>query len=496
MSDGVNKNNITSGLFWSYAERILAQLVSLLVSIILARLLEPDHYGMISIVMIFITLCNAFVTGGFGNSLVQKKDADELDFNTMLICSIVVSFGLYAVLYIVAPFIADFYKMPLLAFVIRVLGIRIPISGVNSIQHAKVQKELKFKKFFYATLIGTVISAVVGIVFAYIGFGVWALVAQYLTNTIIDTIVLFITNRWNIKIEFSFTRAKGLLAYGWKVLVTTVVYTIEGDLRSLIIGKVFGSADLAFYDQGKKFPNLIVSNINSSISKVMFPVLSNNQDDMVRLKNMCRRAITIGIFLLSPLLIGLIAVADNFVKIVLTEKWLPCVPYLRILTIVFLVRPLTTTCQQAIMAIGRSDITLKIEIIINVLAIALLCVAVFGFESIILIAWGMVFTEMVSLLLFLYYSRKLIGYRHREQFQDLCPGLGLSTVMGVSVYLIGMIDINQILLLGVQVIIGAVIYILGALLLRLDAFDYLLRMVNDKKENFVCSWMINVMRRN
>ena len=354
-----NKQKVAGGLFWSYGERIMAQLVSLIVSIVLARLLDPENYGVISIVMIFITLCDAIVSGGFGNAIVQKKDADELDVNTMLCCSVAASFLLYIVIFLAAPAIADFYDMDIIRPILRVLGLRLLISGVNSIQRAWIQKRMLFRRFFISTSFGTVISAVVGISMAYRGMGAWSLVAQYLTNSFIDTMVLLITNDWKPRLQFSWRRAKSMLSYGWKVLLTTVVYTIEGDLRSLIIGKQFGSADLAYYDQGKKFPNLLVTNINTSISNVIFPVLSKSQDDLTRMRTICRRSIRTSTYLLAPLLIGLIAVANEFVQVILSEKWLPCVPYLQILTLVFLVRPLTTTCQQAIMSTGRSDITLK-----------------------------------------------------------------------------------------------------------------------------------------
>lgn len=481
MAEKSIKSKVTSGLFWSYGERITAQLISLLVSVILARLLEPENYGVISIVMIFITLCNALTTGGFGNALVQKKNPDDLDFSTVLVISLAGSSLLYVLLFACAPWIADFYNMPQLVPVLRVLGIRVIISGVNSVQHAHVQKDMAFKKFFFSTLLGTAVSAVVGIVMAHMGFGVWALVAQYLTNSTINMIVLHLTNKRGIGLRFSLARAKGLFSYGWKVWLTTIVYTIEGNIRSLIIGKKFGSADLAFYDQGKKYPELIVTNINSSISKVMFPALSGCQDDLPRMKQLCRRAVRVGVFVLAPALIGLIAVADTFVEVFLTVKWLPCVPFMRVLTIVFLVRPLTTTCQQSIMAIGRSDITLKIEIILNSLALVLLSVAVFVFESPILIAWSNVVTECVSLALFMFYTKKLIAYKHSEQLQDIFPAIALSCIMGGIVIMLSRILMNKMLLLLVQISVGALFYAVAAYLLKLDSMKYLVDIIRRKR---------------
>lgn len=478
-----SKQKVARGLFWSYSERIMAQLVSLIVSIVLARLLDPENYGVISIVMIFITFCDAIVTGGFGNSIVQKKDADELDVNTMLICSMVTSLLLYMVLFFAAPFIASFYHMDIIRPILRVLGIRLLISGVNSIQRAWIQKRMLFKRFFISASFGTAISAFVGIYMAYIGAGAWALVGQYLTNSFIDTFVLFVTNDWKPKLQFSFDCAKQMLSYGWKVLVTTVVYTVEGDLRSLVIGKKFGSADLAYYDQGKKFPNLLVSNINTSISNVMFPALSQCQNDMVKLKRMCRRAVKIGIYLLTPLLIGLIGVSDTFVIVILSDKWTLCIPYLRILTLVFLVRPFTTTCQQSILSVGRSDITLKIEVVVNIVAMGILFFAVFRMKSVLWVAYGTLSTEIVSMVMFMYYENKIIGYTYKEQLQDLLPGISLAVCMGVLVYLIQYIPLNDCGIFIIQIIVGAVFYIGVSCLLHIDSFVYLIRMLEEKTHN-------------
>lgn len=489
------KQKVAGGLFWSYGERIMAQLVSLIVSIVLARLLDPENYGVISIVMIFITFCDAIVTGGFGNAIVQKKDADELDVNTMLCCSVATSILLYIIIFCAAPYIASFYNMPIIRPILRVLGLRLLISGVNSIQRAWIQKRMLFKRFFISTSFGTIISAVVGISMAYMGKGAWALVGQYLTNSFIDTAVLLITNDWKPRLQFSWKRAKEMLSYGWKVLVTTVVYTIEGDLRSLIIGKKFGSADLAYYDQGKKFPNLLVTNINTSISNVMFPVLSESQNDPTRLKQLCRRAVRIGIYLLSPLLIGLMGVADTFVIAILSEKWAPCIPFLRILTLVFLVRPFTTTCQQSILSVGRSDITLKIEIIVNTVAIGILFYSVFILESVLGIAIGTLIAELVSMGMFMYYENKIIRYSYKEQLQDLLPSLGLATVMGVIVYIVHFLPIYKGLALILQVVIGAAFYFAASYVLQFEPFVYLVGMLKEKLNNPKMNWILSKLVR-
>jgi len=474
------KQSVASSLFWSYGERFFTQIVALVVSIILARLLSPENYGTISIVMIFITLCEAVISGGFGKAIIQKKDADELDADTMFCCSMAISAFLYGILFLAAPWIARFYQSDVICPILRVLGLQLLASGAHNILAAWIQKQMLFRKFFVASFFGTMLSAVIGISLACLGAGAWALVAQSLTNIFVDTIVLLFTSDWRPKLRFSYERAKSLLSYGSKVLLTTIVFTIENNLRSLIIGKQFGSADLAYYDQGKKFPNLLVSDIYSSLSNVIFPVLSLHQDDFQQLKQLFRQTIRIGIYLLSPLLIGLIAVAESFIGAILSDKWLPCVPYLQILTLVFLPRPFSTTCQQSILSVGRSDIYLKIISATTVVSILTLVYAVFSLESVLWVALGRLFAECVSLCLFSGYSKKLFGYELKEQLSDTLPGCLLAALMGLLTHCIPLLFNSYWFTLIVQILFGATFYILASWLLQVDSFVYLIRMLCEK----------------
>lgn len=471
---------VIGGFGWSYAERISAQVVSLLVSIVLARLLTPEEFGIISLVMIFITLCDAIVMGGLGNSLVQKKDANEIDVNTMLTCSIGLSVLLYAIIFIAAPFVSDFFNTPVMTPILRVLGIRVLVSGFNSIQRAWVQKKLEFKKFFYATSIGVVASAVIGIYMAYSGYGVWSLVVQYLSNTVLGTVVLLIVDDWKPKLQFSWVRAKGMLSYGWKVLASTVFYTLEGDIRSVLIGKKFGAADLAFFDQGKKFPNILVVNINSTISSVLFPVFSESQNDMINLKRMCRRSVKTCMYLLAPLLLGLFFIAEDFIRVVFTEKWMGAVPFLQILTIAYLTRPFSTTCNQAIMSIGRSDISMYAIIITNGLDLLLVLLSVFVFENIIWIAYSLVITEFIGMFIFMFAVAKYIGYSLREQLDDIIPSILLSLAMGGILYLIHLLPISSLMILVLQFVTGVAFYFVASYVMKFESYQYLMKMIEDK----------------
>jgi O-antigen/teichoic acid export membrane protein len=471
--------NITSGLLWTFAERISAQLVSTVVSIVLARLLDPEHYGVISIVMIFISICNIFVSDGFGKVLVQKKDADKLDFDSMFWLGLSVSVFLYIVLFVSAPFIEAFYSMESLSSIIRVLGLRLILTSLNTIQQAYVQRRMEFKKFFIATSFGTAISAVVGISLAYKGFGAWALVAQYMTNTTTDTIVLYFTCGWKPEMQISAKRLKTMLPFTTRILAQSIVYTAEDNIRSLIIGKKFGSADLAFYNKGKQFPQLIITNLNTSIGKVMLPAVAKTQDNLEACKRTTRKAISVGMYILCPAMIGFCAIGESFVSVVLTDKWLPAVPFLRIFCIAYMMRPFETTSGSALLAIGRSDITLRNMIIINITALATVFVAVFAFQSVFLIAVGTLASASVSVCLYSYYIQKCLNYSIKEQISDCLPYILASSFMAFSVWVMHFIQMNKLLLMLTQIIVGGLIYITISKLFRFEEYKWIVQYIRN-----------------
>ena len=459
-------SGIFGGMLWSFGERITAQFVSMLVSILLARILAPEYYGIISIVTIFITLLNVFVSGGFGSALVQKKNADGIDFDTTFILSLGLSVILYGFLFLAAPYIENFYKMQNLSNVIRVMGLRLIIASVNNIQQAYIRRHMAFKRFFWATLFGTGVSGVVGIFLAIKGFGVWALVFQYLTNVSIDTAVLFIIGGWKPRFEFSLERAKTIWKFGWKVLATELVYTLSADVRTLLIGKVFGSSDLAYFDQGKKYPTFFVNNINSSIQQVMLPALSKKQGELDELLRTLRRSICTAMYLLVPLLVGFGVIADTFVPIVLSEKWIPCIIYIRIFCLVYITRPFEAMCHQALLAIGKSGTVLLCMISIDGTGLILAIYSALILKSVLAIALFSLLTTLISITVFMYCSNKYIGYKFSYQIQDIAPNIILSAIMGFVVYFIGLINLNQVAILIIQVIAGIAIYTVLSLAIK------------------------------
>lgn len=470
MQPDVKKTTI-SNFIWRFAERCGAQIVTFIVSIVLARLLDPSVYGTVALVTVFTTILQVFIDSGLGTALIQKKDADDLDFSSVFYFNLVMCLMLYGVMFFCAPFIASFYKDESLTAIVRVVSITLIISGVKGIQQAYVSRHMLFKRFFFSTIGGTIASAFIGIMMAYAGYGVWALVIQQLSNMTVDTLILWITVKWRPKKMFSWKRLKELFSFGWKLLCSSLIDTVYTNIRSLIIGKMYSAADLAYYNQGEKFPKLIVGNINSSIDSVLLPTMSNAQDDKERVKNMTRRAIKTSTYIMAPLMMGLAFCAEPIVKLVLTDKWLECVPYMRIFCITYMFYPIHTSNLNAINALGRSDLFLKLEIEKKIVGIVLLLSTMwFGVKA---MAYSLLVSCVLSQMINSGPNKKLLGYGYWEQLKDILPGILLALGMGVCVYFIEYIQMPTILTLIAQVAVGGTIYVGLSKIFKLDSFEYL-----------------------
>lgn len=479
MSESIERKSVVSGLFWKFSEILCTDGVSFIVSIVLARILMPEEYGQIALVNVFVTLANVFVVNGLGTALIQKKNADNLDFSSVLYFNFLFSVLLYLLLYGAAPYIANFYGEKQLIPVLRVLGLRIPIASINSIQNAYVSRNMLFKKLFVVNLLSTLISGVVGILMAYFGMGVWALVGQILVSAIAGTIVTAIVTKWVPILCFSWNRLKSLIDYGWKILASSLIKVGYEQLSDLIIGKLYTSKDLAFYSRGKKYPALVVDSINSSISAVLFPAISKQQDSPEKVKAMVRRSIRTSTYVLTPLLFGMAALAEPMIRFMLTEKWLSCVPYLRIACIYYALQPVQTANLQAIRAVGRSDIILKLDIIKRGLGVILLLSLMR--KGPIGVALAPVGMSLVAMMINIRPNIKLIGYSYKEQFLDLLPNLSLSLTMALIVYgfncLVNDVCGSDVLVIILGIFIGVIYYILVSLCSKNDSFLYMVNMM-------------------
>ena len=486
--DSLKKKTI-GGFVWRFAERCGAQGVTFIVSLVLARLLTPADYGTVALITVFTTILGVFIDSGLGSALIQKKNADQLDFSSVFCFNMFMCITLYFIMFISAPFIADFYDKPELTAMTRVVSLTLIVSGVKSMQCVYVSKNMLFKKFFYATLGGTIFSAFFGIFLAYKGYGAWAIIGQSLSNNFIDAVILWFTVKWRPQFKFSFNRLKSLFSYGWKLLCSSLLDTGYNQLRSLIIGKVYSSADLGYYNKASNFPSIVINNINTSIDSVLLPSMASVQDSKDSLKGMTRRAMKTSAYVIAPLLMGLAACGKSVINILLTDKWMPSYPFMVIFCITYMFYPVHTANLNAIKAMGRSDLFLKLEIAKKIVGLAAILVT---FKiSVMAMAYSLLVTSVLSQIINSWPNKKLMNYSYLEQLKDILPGILLAAFMGVCVYCVNFLHLSNWLTLLIQVPLGAVIYIGLSALLKLESFTYCWNMVNPmiqkifgkKKEN-------------
>ncbi|MDY0235312.1 MAG: lipopolysaccharide biosynthesis protein [Gudongella sp.] len=473
----ISKREVLSALFWKLMERSATLGIQFIVQIVLARLLLPKDYGSIALVTIFILLANVFVQSGFNTALIQKKDADEADFSSVFFLSLFVAGIIYIILFFTAPLIANFYRNSQLILVIRVLSITLFSGAINSIQNAYVSKNMMFKKLFFSSLGSILVSGTLGVIFAYAGYGIWALVIQQLTNQFMITIILWFTVKWRPQLLFSFKRVKVLFSYGSRLLASALLDTLYINIRTLIIGRIYSPEVLGFYNRGQQFPQLIVSNIDGSIQSVMLPTLSVHQDDKIKVKDMVRRSIITSSFIMLPMMVGLAVVAEPLVRILLTDKWLPSVPFLQIFCASYALMPIHTANLLAINALGRSDIFFKLEIIKKTIGIMILVVSIpFGIYA---MAWGALLGDLIATFINAYPNLRLLKYSYIEQLKDILPSILIALIMGAVIYSFNYLNIPMGLILTFQVTVGAFIYISLAKIFRIESFDYLIFTLKD-----------------
>lgn len=471
MNNIPKRSTVLSSLLWKLMERSGTQGIQFLVQIILARLLTPEQFGTIAIVTVFISLATVFVQGGLNTALIQKKGTDDLDFSSIFYLSLGISIILYMIIFFSSPLIAKFYNDSLLIPVLRIMSLTLFLGAFISIQNAYVAKYMMFKKLFISSLGSIIVSGILGVLLAYKGYGVWALVIQQLSNQAMTVLILFFVIKWRPKFMFSKSRVTVLFSFGWKLLISNMLNMFYINLRTLIIGRIYAPSVLGYYDRGEQFPKTIVSNIDGSIQSVMLPTMAAYQDNPNRVKEIARRAIVSSSFLIFPIMIGMFVVSKPLVIIILTDKWLPSVPFLQIFALSYMLMPIHTANLQAINAMGRSDIFLQLEIIKKTIGIVILLISIpFGIYA---IAIGMFFSNIVSSFINAYPNKKLLNYSYAEQIKDLLPSLAISVLMAITINSVKYFSLTSWSLLCVQVIIGFIVYISLAILFKLDSLDYI-----------------------
>jgi len=464
------KEKTISGLFWQFAQRILGQGISFAISVTLARILLPENYGVVALAGMFTVLLGIFINCGLGTALIQKKDADDIDFSTIFWMQTAFATIIYAIVFILAPFFSGWFKTPELTPVIRVLGLGMILGTYGGIQSVIVSRRMAFKAYFYRTLLGTTSSGIIGIVLAYNGWGVWALVTQHLSAIILNTLTVFAQIRWTPKLIVSKKRFIELFGIGSKFMLSGLIGTGFGQLRGYIIGFKYTTADLAFFNRGEGLPHLFTNNINSSINGVLFPVISKLQDDRNAVKHTIRRSIKTSSFILFPILLGLAAIADNLVVILYTEKWIPCIPFLQLFCISECLNILNTANLQALRGMGYAGTLLKLELYKKPVFLVMLIIAMF--ISPLAIATANCIYTLYSLIINAGPNKKYINYSIKEQAKDISDGLLFALIMAICVYSLKILKLNPYILISIQIITGAIIYLSLAELFHLESWKY------------------------
>lgn len=465
----MKKNSVVGAMIWRLLERAVYMGGNFVITLVLARLLSTSDYGTVSLIMVFVNLANTFVNGGFGAALIQKKELHKNDRSSVLFFSLSMAFALYLLLFFTAPSIGSYYRMESFAPAIRVTALLLFPAAVSCVQVACVTRDMRFSVLTVSSVIAMILAAAVGITMAYMGFGIWALVAQQVVRYTTDCIVVRIMAKVKLKGGISLKSLKEMIPFGSKVLASDLIAALFLDLRTMIIGGMYNASALGIFDRGKQFPQTVITGINSAMQSVLLPAYSKEQDDKSRVVGMLRRTICISHFIIVPLLMGLACVAEPLVKVLLTDKWLGCVPFLQIFAFCYMMTPIQSSVAQAYKAIGDSGTTLKLEFVRKGLEIVLLLISLpFGIKA---IAFSTLVACILSVIITIFPNRKILGYKFREQFADVVPSFILSAVMSVAILIIGRFIEGAMLSMLVQIISGAVIYILIAKLTNMKAYN-------------------------
>ncbi|MCD4674137.1 MAG: MOP flippase family protein [Anaerolineaceae bacterium] len=482
MSDGL-KSKTLHALFWSFLERFGQQGIQFIISIILARLLMPEEFGLIAMLAIFIAIAQSFINSGFGQALIQKKNTAHIDECSIFYFNIFVGFLVAGLLCLAAPWIAGFYNQPLLVPLTCALSLNLIINAFGLVQTTLLTKHIDFKTQLKVSVIATVISGTIGITMAFNGFGVWSLVAQSLGSNLFRTALLWVFNTWRPSLVFSFAALREMFAFGSRLLASGLLDTVFQNIYLVVIGKLFSPMALGFYSRAKGLQQLPVDNISGIVSRVTFPVFSSVQDDKPRLKRGVRKALTMLVMINFPMMIGLAIVAKPLVLVLLTEKWAPCIPYLQLLCVVGMLYPVHVINLNVLIAQGRSDLFFRLEILKKILIV--IVIAVTYRWGIIAMIYGQIVISCLGYFLNAHYTGKMLDYPITEQIQDLIPSLALASIMGLGVYALKYTHIaNQLALLSAQIMTGIVLYVGICYIFRISSFMEIIEMIKSKSFNF------------
>ena len=455
MSEQSLKNRAIHGVGWSAIDNISQYAVSFIVSIVLARMLTPDDYGLIGIIAIFTAICTCLVNSGFLSALIRKKDVTDDDYSTAFVINLFMSLLLFAVLYLCAPFIATFFNREELISLTRISSAGVIIGAFALVQTARLTREIDFKTQTKVTLIASIFSGVIGIGMAVLGYGVWSLVAQGLSSQLLRTIFLWLFSHWAPKLHFSTSSFKSLFGYGWKMMLSNLLDTTWKELYQVVVGKFYCPATLGQYTRAKQFSTLFSSNLTIVIQRVTYPVLSNIQDDKLRLVSAYRRIIKVTMFITAISMFALGAVAEPLLYCLIGPQWQEAAIYLPLICITGSFYPLHAINLNMLQVQGRSDLFLILEIIKKIIAIGPLCIgAVVGIMPML---YASIVTSVICYFLNSYFPGKILGYTSWMQIKDIAPSYGVATIIAISVWFLKYLPLSNWVILPIQIIVGIIV---------------------------------------
>lgn len=458
MAEQSLKNKTVKGVGWSAADAFLGQGVTFIVGLVLARLLSPEEYGLIGIVMIFTTIMMGVLDNGFSNALIRKQEVTKEDYNTLFFCNLAISVFLFIILFVGAPFIARFFERIELMPLIRVMGILLIFQALSIVQNTILTRNIDFKTKTKASVFSAVISGVVGIGMALMHCGVWSLVGQQLSRQLFYTICLWIFNKWWPKLKISYDSLHYMWGFGWKILLSGLLDNIWKELYQVVVGKFYSAASLGQYTRSQQYASIFSSNITIIVQRVSYPVLSQVKEDKERLVSGYRRIIKTTMFVTVVLMISMGAVAEPLIYCLIGSKWHEAATYLPYICVIMTLYPLSAINLNMLQIQNRTDIFLYLEIIKKIISIIPIIIGIF-----VNIYWMLFFSIIASIIAFFlnsYYSGKSLGYTSWMQLKDVAPSYGVSVVVALSVYFLKYLPLSNWIILPVQIVLGAAVFYL------------------------------------
>lgn len=480
MAEQSLKDKTVKGVAWSGIDNVAQFGVSFIVSIVLARLLTPDDYGLIGIITVFTSICQALINGGFSDALIRKKNVTDDDYSTVFLVNFGISILLFAIVFLCSPLIANFFGRQELVELTRVSSITMIIGALAIVQQIRLTRKIDFKTQTKITLIASISSGVVGIILALLKFGVWALVAQGILNQLFRTAFLWFFNKWMPKIKFSIESFRDLFGFGWKMMVIVLMNSIWRELYQVIVAKFYSPATLGQYTRAGQFSKLLSSNLTNVVQRVTFPVLSSIQDEKKRMIAAYRRIIKTTMFITAISMFALGAVSEPLLYLLIGPKWHDAAIYLPLICVAGSLYPLHAINLNMLQVQGRSDLFLGIEIIKKIIGLLPLYIgAVMGIMPML---WVNIATSVIAFFLNSFFTGKFLGYSSWMQIKDVMPSYGVAMVVALSVWFLKYLPISNWAILPLQFLVGVLVFFVVCRVTRLEEYEeakqMLLPMVN------------------